>query len=173
MKMRLVVAGGLLCAGSGCNLFVNPPVECDPNRVPVVSLTQTVTPSRAGLPCLFVDPYPFTVAYSPKVDVLRSTVEDTSLVGGGVRVVQSSAATRLCATVEDACANGGAPEIATTIRADGSLAYQGLFSVDALGVVLQAGDTYEWTGVVATEIFGPGSSCPVSGVVSLTCQKPQ
>lgn len=172
MKHDLVVAGALLVAGSGCNLFVNPPVECDPNRKPVVSLTQTVTPTRAGLPCLFVDPYPFTVAYSPRIDALRTTV-DYGLAGGGVRVVQSGAATRLCAGVGDACANGGAPEITTTIGNDGSFAYQGLFSVDALGVVLQAGDSFEWEGVVATEVFGPGNSCPVDGVVSLTCQKPQ
>lgn len=173
MKKRFVVAGGLLLVGSGCNLFPNPPVKCDPDRAAVVTLTQTVTPSRAGLPCLFVDPYPFTVAYSPKVDVERSKLEDATLVGGGVRVVQSSAATRLCPSVEDACANGGAPEIAVTVRGDGSISYQGLFSVDALGVVLQAGDTFEWEGVVATEIFAPGSSCPISGVVRLTCQKPQ
>ncbi len=181
MKNRLVVAGGLLVAGAGCSLFANPPVECDPNREAVVQLEQTVSPARAGLPCAFVDPYPFTVAYAPRVDRLALAESapgtpasaDSVLIGGAVKVTQSSAATRLCASVEDACANGGAPEIATTIRGDGSLAYQGLFSVDALGVVLNPGDSYSWTGVVATEIFGPGNSCPVKGSVTLTCQKPQ
>lgn len=178
MKKVLVMAGALL--GSGCNLFVSPPVECATARQ-IIKIEQTSTPAREGVPCAFADPYPFTVSYAPQLDrtVLGSNgkpkytqEDDKLLVGASVRVAQGSGATLLCSSVSEACTEGR-PEISTTIGADGRLTYQGLFTAEALGVVMRAGNTFAWEGTVATEVFGPGNSCPLTAKLSLTCQKPQ
>lgn len=172
----LAVAGGLLFAG--CNLFVGPPVECAANRV-VIDLQQTATPSRAGAPCVFADPYPFTISYTPRAD--RSIIgadglpeyslqDDRLIVGQAVTVTQGSAATLLCPSVGAVCTDG-APSITTSVSTAGVLAYQGLFTLEPLGVTLNGGDTFLWEGVVATENFGPGNSCPITAKLNLNCQK--
>jgi hypothetical protein len=178
MMRTLAVAGGLFL--TGCNLFVGPPVECSANRL-VINLEQTASPARDGVPCVFADPFPFTVSYTPRAD--RSLLgtdglprfgesDDRMLVGQSVSVVQGSAATLLCAGVGDVCTDGAA-SINTTIGTSGTLAYQGLFTLEPLGVVLNPGDTFRWEGVLATENFGPGNSCPLTAKVNLLCQKAQ
>lgn len=172
------VATGLFF--TGCNLFIGPPVECAASRQ-VINLTQVASPPRAGAPCVFADPYPFTVSYTPRAD--RSQLgtdglpryderDDRMLIGQSVNVTQGSAATLLCAGVGDVCTDG-ASSITTTVNNAGVLAYQGLFTLEPLGVVLNAGDTFQWQGVLATENFGPGNGCPLTAKVDLTCQKAQ
>ena len=178
MMRSLAVAGGLLFAG--CNQFVGPPVQCEVPRE-IINIDQTATAARAGAPCTFADPYPFTVTYAPRSDrtlldsdgvPLYSTKDDRSLIGQPVTVTQGSAATLLCAGVGAVCTEGS-PSITTAITPAGLLSYQGLFTVEPLGVVLNAGDTFQWQGVVATENFGPGNSCPLTAKLNLTCQKAQ
>jgi hypothetical protein len=170
MKRTLVVLGLFL---SGCNQFVGPTVECGGPRE-VINITQTATAARGtGGVCAFADPYIFTVAYSPVVSADAGSPQ--LLIGQPVTVIQSSAATLLCPAVGQSCTpdQGASPTITSTISSTGVLAYQGLFSLEPLGVFLQAGDTFEWEGVIATENFGPSNTCPLTAKISLTCQKAQ
>jgi hypothetical protein len=173
--MRAFAAVGLLSL-AGCELFVGIPVECTSRQI--INLDQKATPARAGGACAFADPYPFTVSYSPRADRTAvsasgrrySTSDDRLLVGQPVTVTQSSAATLLCTGVNDACADGK-PSITVPISTSGQLAYQGLFALERLQVVLGEGDTFQWEGVVATENFASGSSCPLTAKIQLSCQK--
>ena len=174
MKKALVMIGALV--GSGCNLFVPPPVECASER-DIINIDQTSTPAREGTPCVFAAPYPFTISYAPRVDrtVLDSTGkpkysqdDDKLLVGVVVKVTQGSAATLLCSAVSEVCTDGQ-PEISAAIGADGRLTYRGLFTVEGFGVVLSGGDNFNWEGTVATESFGPGNSCPLTAKLAFSC----
>lgn len=174
MKLLAFLAGlPLVCS---CGEVVAPKVKCPADRV-LIQLTQSASVPRAGLPCVFADPYPFTVSYAPEpeggeTDAGVSPASLARLVGQNVTITQGSAATRVCAEVAEVCKDGTS-SVQTKISSTGMLAYQGLFSLEPLGVTLNAGDTLKWEGTVVTESFGPSNTCPWKAVVQLTCQKAQ
>lgn len=171
MKRWCLVFGMWL--STGCGSTVAPPVVCPEDRL-LINLEQTATIPRTGSPCAFADPFPFTVSYAPEVDASTGdkSIFKERLSGQQVTVTQSNASTRLCAQVASVCQDG-VSSIATKISSSGILSYQGIFTLEPLGVVLNAGDTFNWEGDVLTENFGLGNSCPWKGKVKLTCQKAQ
>ncbi|MHB8872382.1 MAG: hypothetical protein ACYC8T_01725 [Myxococcaceae bacterium] len=153
---------------AGCDQFVTPPVLCEESTL---KFNQTTSPTRVGLPCTFAD-WQFTVVHSPQVNSELSKASNLTLVGAPVSVAQGSGAVRLCPGVGDPC-QGGASVITATIGEDGALKYQGVLSAASAGVDLQPGGTFTWSGLLATESYGPGNSCRLLTELSLTCQKKQ
>lgn len=185
--MKIMRGVIVLCLWTGCGEVVAPKVTCPEDRV-LIQLDQTATVPRTGLPCSFADPYPFTVSYAPEVERTQapqatgsSTPSTTTpslpadsvrLTGQNVTVTQGSASTLLCSEISDACRNGTS-SVTTRVNSKGVLTYQGIFSLEPLSVVLNAGDTFTWEGTAVTENFGPGNSCPWKASVKLTCQQVQ
>ena len=160
-----LVAVLLLCACG--EPFVNAPVLC-----PVRSYTfsQTTSPARAGQPCDF-GVYPFSVAYSPRVDTSRDPdAKDYWLARGRVTVTAANTSVLVCSGSGQSVCTGGAAEVATVISDSGGLSYQGVFTTEALA--LQPGGMAKFTGPLVYENFGPGNSCIVEHTAEFICQAP-
>jgi hypothetical protein len=161
-----------------CNVFENPPVVC-PTRSPISLVQSQVQPSpNSG--CIF-SPITFAVSYAPRVDTVAAQnmglgpVSDYTLIGGAVNVSAAVGAALLCpgSTLCTQSA-GGASRIVATIDQMGTLSYSGTFGVqDFIGVPVMAGGSFKWDGMLATESFGPASSCDVPAHLELTCVQPQ
>ena len=162
---RLALVGALLMS-AGCDLFGNPPVKCEPTTFAV---DEKRTVGLRG--CEFPAEYLFTIARAPRVDPTRSTATDAALIGGRVTVTQGNPAILICASVDEECLEG-TPQITTTIRGDGALAYQGFYALDNIPK-LGGGDTFTAKGTLVTETYGPGNSCDVALDLKLNCEKAQ
>lgn len=167
----------------GCDVFVSPKVRCDeyslsaltqPDRPITITLSQTNV--AAGMRCVFPE-LSFTVSHSPRIDVVDPgsptkppNQTDLSLVGGKVFVAQADSSVLLCPGVGEPCTpdTGGAAAITVVIDKFGALSYRGTTA----GVVLQEGGSYTATGVLVTENYGPGNTCPVYEDFSFTCIAP-
>lgn len=167
MRLPTLTLGAALLLGACGEPFVNAPVAC-PVRSYIFS--QTTSPTRAGQPCDF-GVYPFSIAYSPRVDTFRDPdAKDYWLARGRVTVTAAGTSVLLCPGSGQSICTGGVSELTTVISDSGALSYQGVFITENLA--LQPGGMAKSSGPLVFENYGPGNSCIVEHTAEFICQAP-
>ncbi len=166
IRAALLVPAVLL---AGCDSFVAPPVACDDVTVGV---DYKLTSARKGEACYFPEAVLVTVSHAPKVDQSAceedcGDVSSLSLVGSDVRVVGGSGAVFLCPGPGASCAPS-ANETTVTVDEQGGVVYRALIAIAEYGLP-GPGGTSSSEGVLATEFYRPGNSCPVKLKMNFEC----
>ncbi|HEY3451487.1 MAG TPA: hypothetical protein VGK67_34330 [Myxococcales bacterium] len=160
MKTTPLMLIGAMLALSSCDLFVPPPVACDKITL-VWELSGQET--RKGMGCAWPDPLTGQVAHSVAVDPTWAKDNNGGnelLVGAPVRVTGVGAA--LC---EGMACEATEPEINIKVDEMGRLTYGVALPPPFVG----GGKEINSTGLIVSEVYGPGNECYIEAAVKASC----